>query len=501
MRAVRQAGEPLENQERTHVKSRLLLIACGLVLFPTLVINAGHAALSQSELVRERGVESPRQPPDCGGEPCDAVVRGLFAFFDRRSHGLQGNGRSCADCHMATDHFQLSPASVEARYRLLQWLRRWNPNADDPLFRPIDADDFRINGETASDFSNLRQNGLVRIVFPLPPKIKLIDPATNLPSSETLVDVWRAVPTVNDVALTGPDGTNPWARGPNNTGGYQLDARVTTLQEQALGALTNHAQVQTLPPPQLLDDIASFQRVLFTNHRVRALSDAIREGATPLPDPDPALTELEGQGKVVFARACGQCHGGPGQSTAQPPAVRFHTIAAQCPRPVDTVVPARFAFAACPDRLARNARTYEITLSVPTPCPPPGDRVTACPLPATPGAPAPPLPAGSKVRRTSSDPGRALLTGFVGGATGLDDWDKFDVPGLRGISKTAPYFVNNSAATLEEVVDHYIEFFKRVQATAPPGVVPPAASTDGVHFDRQPKPEERAALLAYLRKL
>jgi hypothetical protein len=32
-------------------------------------------------------------------------------------------------------------------------------------------------------------------------------------------------------------------------------------------------------------------------------------------------------------------------------------------------------------------------------------------------------------------------------------------------------------------------------------VVPPITSTDGVHFDRQPLPAERAALLAYLRKL
>jgi hypothetical protein len=31
--------------------------------------------------------------------------------------------------------------------------------------------------------------------------------------------------------------------------------------------------------------------------------------------------------------------------------------------------------------------------------------------------------------------------------------------------------------------------------------VPPVASTDGVHFDRMPKPDERSALLAYLRKL
>ena len=473
---------------------------------PALVMKASSAAMSPAPLAGGLGVESVQVPSDCGGEPCDAVIRGLIGFFDRRLHGLGGNGRACADCHMVTDHFQLSPESVEARFRFLQLRRRWDPNADDPLFRPIDADDFRTNGESASDFSNLRQNGLVRITFPLPPNITLVDPITNLPSAETSVDVWRAVPTVNDVALTGPDGVNPtWLRGPNTNGGYQLDGRVTTLEEQALGALTNHAKVQNAPPQQLLDDIASFQRVLFTNNRVRALSDAVRAGETPLPDPDPPLNELETQGKAVFVRACSTCHGGPGQSTPQQTPqsliVRYHSIVSQCPRPVDTVTPARWVFAACPDRLARNARTYEIALSVPTPCPPPAGRVTPCPGSPAPGVPAPPLPAGAKVRRTTSDPGRAFLTGFVGGPVGVEDWEHFDVPALRGISKTAPYFHNNSAATLEEVVDHYIEFFKRAKAIAPPGVVPPFTSTDGVHFDRQPLPEERAALLAYLRKL
>jgi cytochrome c peroxidase len=428
--------------------------------------HPGDAATTTSE------GKSMQQAADCGGEPCDAVIRGLFSFFDRRLHDLGTNGRSCADCHMATDNFQLSPAGAEARFRLLQLRRRWDPNADDPLFRPIDADDFRTNGDKASDFSNLRQNGLIRIAFTLPSNIKLIDPATNQPSLETAVDVWRMVPTVNDVALNGPDGANPWPRGPNSGGGYQLDARVATLQEQALGALINHAQVQSAPPQQLLDDLASFQRVLFTNHRVRALSDAVRAGESPLPDPDPPLTELEQQGKAVFGRACAHCHGGPGQSTTTAPVRRFHDINTQCPRPVDTVTPARFNFAACEPRLARNARTYEITLAN-----------------------------GTKVRRTSSDPGRALLTGVVGGPPPTDDWNKFDVPGLRGIRKTAPYFHNNSAATLEAVVDHYIEFFNLAKANAPPGVVPPVASTDGVNFDRQPRPEERAALLAYLRKL
>ena len=110
---------------------------------------------------------------DCGGEPCDRVVRGRQAFFDRRLRGLDANGRSCDDCHMATDHFQLSPASVEARFQLLKRQRRRNPNADDPLFRPIDADDFRTRGRDAKDFSHLRQNALVRIEMPLPPTMRL----------------------------------------------------------------------------------------------------------------------------------------------------------------------------------------------------------------------------------------------------------------------------------------------------------------------------------------
>jgi len=407
----------------------------------------------------------------CGDENCASIARGLITFLDRRLHGLQANGRSCADCHMPVDHLQLSPASAEARFQLLQWRRTWNPLAQDPLFLPIDADDFRINGEAASDFSNLRENGLIRVTMPLPANVRLIDPATNAPSTETSVDVWRAVPSVFNVKLTGPDGAIPWPRGPNPTGGYQLDGRKADLQEQALGAFMAHAQVQAPPPQQMLDDLAAFQNVLFSSPRVRVLADAVRDGQTPLPDIDPPLTELEAKGKVVFTRACAQCHGGPGQSTIQAPlTARFHDIQVNCPRPVDTVVPARFTFVPCPPRLARNARTYEFT-----------------------------QPNGTKVRRTSSDPGRALLSGFVGGPAGTDDWNKFDVPGLRGISKTAPYFHNNSVDTLEQVVDQYIAFFKHAQFNAP--VVPPFATTDGVHFDRQPLPEERDALVAYLRKL
>ena len=411
---------------------------------------------------------------DCSGESCKAVFRGLVAFVDRQLHGLPGNGRACADCHMPNDNFQLSPAKAEARFQYLQARRQRNKNADDPLFRAIDADDFRVNGAQASDFSNLRENGLIRITFKLPSNIRLIDPATNAVSDETTVDVWRAVPSVMNVKLTGPDGLNPWFRGPNVSGGFQLDGRIGTLQEQAAAALGNHAQIVATPSPDLLNDLSAFQNVLFSSPRVRALSDAIRTGATSLPDADPPLNALQQQGKTIFTRACAQCHGGPGQSTPQAPAVRYHDISSECPRPVDTAVPARFSFTPCPARLARNVRSYVLT-----------------------------LPDGSTQRRTTSDPGRALLTGFAGsGPPARDDWSKFDVPGLRGIARTAPYFHNNSADTLEEVVDHYTEFFKRVLVNAPVGQpLPPAISTDGVHVDRPPTAAEIAPLLAYLRKL
>jgi cytochrome c peroxidase len=83
-----------------------------------------------------------------------------------------------------------------------------------------------------------------------------------------------------------------------------------------------------------------------------------------------------------------------------------------------------------------------------------------------------------------------------------DDLGVFDVTQLRGISRTAPYFHNNSAATLEEVLDHYEAFFRFVARRNPPPNLPPIISSNGRDIDRGfIREDERAALLAYLRKL
>jgi cytochrome c peroxidase len=451
---------------------------------------------------------------ECTTDSCDVVTgpahvpvdstscRGKANFHDRTLAGLGGNGRACADCHMPSERFQLTPAAAMTRFNAMI-----SSGEDDPLFRPIDANDFRINGAAAHDYTNLTVNGLIRVTIPLPANVKLLDcgsavpcPATARPTSETVADVWRSVPSILDVNITGPDGFAPVSlRGPNRSGGYQLDGRIDTLQNQALAALRSHAAISVDPPVSFLDDVAGFQSTQFSSPGVEILSDAMAAGTVPLPDPDPELDALETAGKAVFNRSCGQCHGNQGghpsgstpilQGTEGTPTalIRYHTIFSTCPRPVDTVSPPRFLFKACSPSQMANVRTYEITNSG---VPPSG---TAC------GGAAPQPPCVTRV--TSSDPGRMLLTGYPVPA-GPGDIEHFDIPGLRGISRSAPYFVNNTAATLEEVLDHYKAFFQRVAIQAPaapllttqPGVVPPVQ-------DRPFTDAEVPALLAYLRKI
>jgi cytochrome c peroxidase len=418
---------------------------------------------------------------DCAQQPCDEIARGRAAFNDGNLTRLGGNGRSCADCHMPSEGFQLSPAAARSRFEALIAKREFNKNADDPLFRPVDADDFRVNGENASDFSNLVDNGLVRVTLPLPPNVRLLDPVTGQPTNETATDLFRAVMPVMNVAITGPDGVVPiWPpaprvpilgvdpNGPNRQGGYQHDARFGSLQEQARGALIAHAQVSMEPPSDMLDDLAAFQQTLFSSPGVERLAQAIASGSTPFPDPDPELTDLEQQGKVVFNRACAQCHGGslhPSTSTPEAaivrPIVRYHNIQTACPRP------ATDGYLPCPPRLGRNARTYRITLAT-----------------------------GTTQTFATSDPGRLLLTGQIA------DLGVMDITQLRGISRTAPYFHNNSAATLDAVLDHYDAFFRRAARLNPPPNLPPILSSNGLVVDRGfVSPEERPALLAYLQRL
>jgi cytochrome c peroxidase len=84
----------------------------------------------------------------------------------------------------------------------------------------------------------------------------------------------------------------------------------------------------------------------------------------------------------------------------------------------------------------------------------------------------------------SDDPGRSVV---AGGAAGIP---AFKTPGLRQVSKTAPYMHNGSLATLEDVVAHYAGGHVKRPSLAPSLV-----------RDLKLDANERAALVAFLKTL
>ncbi len=334
------------------------------------------------------------------------LIRGATHFF-RPFPG--GNGRSCATCHNPRDGFSLSPATVEARWQSLQRARRSNPEATDPLFRPNDADDGR------EDFTLLRTRALVKVRVALPPGVRLTDSPTA-----TQVTLSRAVTPLNMLKHTAP---------------YQQDRSAATLEAQALAAVNQHMEPTTPPTREFLETVAEFERHIFSSAKVRAFSAAIDAGR-PLPSLDPPLNDVERRGKVRFDELCGKCHGGPAQ---------VQNLENRIFPPFDG---------------STNPTSLNIVASNPPPKGFPSSLIQG------PGHDLPvqrftvAVPDGSSVVLESSDPGtvltdvRALET--VGGN---QVFNRFDVPQLRGINQTAPYFHDHRARTLEDVVKHYQSFF------------------------------------------
>ena len=87
-----------------------------------------------------------------------------------------------------------------------------------------------------------------------------------------------------------------------------------------------------------------------------------------------------------------------------------------------------------------------------------------------------PLRSMAPLRATAAvRPGRPSASASSEG-TG-DQQNAFKISSLRGVARTAPYFHDNSAKTLEEVVKHYARFFELVHG----------------YLDHAPAPQAEAA--------
>ena len=302
---------------------------------------------------------------------------------------------------------------MEARWQRLQRARRSNPGATDPLFRPIDADDGR------EDFTLLRTRALVRVRVALPSGVRLTDDPTA-----THVTLSRAVSPLNMLKHTAP---------------YQQDRSAATLELQALGAVNQHLE-PTVPPTQdFLESVAEFERHILPSAGARTLSAAIDQGR-PLPDLDPPLTPLERRGKERFDDFCAKCHGGPTQVRNLENRIFPPFDGSTNPTSLNVVVsnPPPHGFgSSLIQGPGFDLRTQRFTVAVPD---------------------------GTSVILESSDPGTVLTDvralEMVGGN---QVFNRFDVPQLRGVNQTAPYFHDHRARTLEDVVKHYQSFFSFIR--------------------------------------
>lgn len=420
------------------------------------------------------------------------------------------NGRSCATCHVREDHTTLTPGHVAA-------LLAENPA--DPLFNPLDADDPLAPEPT---YEHLKK-GLVRVILDLPDNMDLIDFEGNVvtPPDRTIA-VWRAVPSVENAVITAP---------------YQYDGREVTLQEQAQSAITAHSEGGPARARDL-DAIAEFQQKLFTSKRAEKVAKKLRRGVPvdqiERPELDMrGLTPAQRRGRDVYDLACEACHGGA--TTLQIVNREIHDLAfvklkadgnvvfdtsVQPPRPVleprpnnefmnvgfgnisylgqifgDFFGPRFNASVSLPQYRYRfytdGTRTVQQVDLPPLPVTASGNPFDLVAALDENGAPI--VGPNFLPQLFSTDPGRAAITGDPA------DFEAFDVPQLRGIANTAPYFHDNSAETLRDAVDLYSRFILPFFAPLNlPAVLPPE---ENGFFPESLTPEQKQDLLAFLQIL
>jgi cytochrome c peroxidase len=376
------------------------------------------------------------------------------------------NDRSCSTCHVLAEHTVLTPANVSARLAA---------NPADPLFNPIDADDPLAAEPT---YEHLKK-GLVRVVLDLPDNMDLIDLEGNVVTPpERTVEVWRGVPTVENTAITAP---------------YQYDGRRATLQEQAQGAITAHSQGGEVARKDL-DAIAEFQQAQFSSDRARSVARQLAHGV-PVEDIErpeldfEGLTPAQARGLEVYDIACEACHGGATtgivvnrvihdlafvelkpdgnvlfDTTVQPPVpvllsrpddeflnigTTFFSYLGQVgifPAFNDSVALPRYRYRFYTDG---SRTTKDVDL------PPPPVTASGSPfdlVPALDENGAPIVGPNFVPQLFSTDPGRAAITGDP------HHFEAFDMPPLRGVANSAPYFHDNSMETLRDLVDFYSRF-------------------------------------------
>ena len=336
-------------------------------------------------------------------------VAGGKRLFERETFG--GNGRTCRTCH-SKETGTVSPDDARARFAA---------NPGDPLFVADGTDDGEGNGVT-----RILDHATIRITIPLPPNVSIQED----PSARS-VTFLRGIPTTLNTPALDPV--------------LMLDGRAPDLSAQALGAIHDHTQNTVEPTRKQLQRIADFQRT-----KQFFSADVLRQFALhggPAPELPAGTTDSEIRGRRFFIDQpkqvnpetglfkldgfCAHCHSGPMLNVANgfnpnfPKDVRFSTARVS-------------QFNVIGNPVYHWVFTNPDGTTTVAPSPDPGCLL----IPNT--CQSQPVPLAAKITQ-----------GF------------FKTPMLWGISKTAPYFHDNSAATLEDVVDQYRRMFAAAGGNEP----------------------------------
>jgi hypothetical protein len=283
--------------------------------------------------------------------------------------------------------------------------RRFARDARDPLFVGDGSDDGQGNGVT-----RMLADATVLVRVPLPDNVSL----ANDPAARSVM-LRRGIPTtLNSPALDTV---------------LMLDGREPDLTAQARSAIQTHAQATREPSGDELEQIAAFQRTPGFFSSLPLLRFAYAGVKPELPA---GRTTAEQRGRRFFADAspsgdlktglCAACHSGPmlNETNEFIPAPPF-----QRGGRFQSVLVSEFNEAGNPliDFVFRN-------------------------------------PDGTTTKVSSPDPGRALITGDAKDIS--QSRNAFKIPSLWGVARTAPYFHDNSAKSLDDVARHYARFFATI---------------------------------------
>jgi len=461
----------------------------------------------------------------CAGARADlpaAALQDVQLFFDRTGiigtldingpvneqgaffQSLGTNGRTCATCHVASQAMSVSAAAIQLRF--LQ------TRGQDPLFAAVDgANCPNARTGSAADHSLLLGHGLIRIFLPLPTNAQFSISVVHDPygcamvpganGGQPVISVYRRpLPTTNLGFLSTImfDGRETHAL--LNNGPTFLANLNTDLTQQALDAITIHAQAAQAPTAGQLADIVAFELSLFSAQVYDAGAGSLSaRGADGGPvnlagqryypgindslGADPSGVAFNPASMTLFAAWSNLSDDGNFIETYLDAKRRQIAAGAalfnSTPVQISNVrglndnaalgKPSTFTgtCTTCHDTPNVGNHSFPLPLDIGTghsvlPSVEPDPNIVAglaeLSMPDLPvylinGCPNP-FNAGQPESFYTTDPGKALISGLC------SDFNRGKGPILRGLAARAPYFHNGAAANLDELVNFYNQRFQ-----------------------------------------